>query len=207
MFRPPPLYAITDAGAGMSHAEQVARFLRGGARLIQIRDKRATALELFEAVVAALGLTRPAGALLVVNDRADVAVAAGADGVHVGQDDLPASAAREMLGPGRVVGVSTHTAGQAREAAGLPVDYVAVGPVFATPTKENPDPVVGLELVREARAITSLPVVAIGGITLARARGVLDAGASSVAVIGDLRAGASIESRVAEYLAELGASR
>src|SRR5688500_9280414 len=120
-FRPPSLYALTRPGPGASHVEQVAAFVRGGARLIQVRDKDATGRDLYETVVAALRITRPAGAVLVVNDRVDVALAAGADGVHVGQDDLPASAARAILGVGRVVGVSTHTLEQARQAAALPV--------------------------------------------------------------------------------------
>ena len=202
----PRLYAITDAAAGPDHVEQVERFARGGARLIQIRDKRATGRELYEVTLAALRVAAPFGARIVVNDRVDVALAAGADGVHVGQDDLPAAAAREILGPGRIVGVSTHAARQAREAAALPVDYVAIGPVFATTTKENPDPVIGLEGVAAARAEVGLPLVAIGGITLERVPEVIAAGADAVAVVSDLRAGASIEARVDEYLRALGAS-
>ena len=200
----PRLYAITDASAGLSHVEQVEAFARGGARWVQVRDKHAAGRELYEIVVAALAVARPLGVKIVVNDRVDVALAAGADGAHVGQEDLPAEAARQILGPGRIVGVSTHTAEQAREAAALPVDYVAIGPVFATATKENPDAVVGLEGVRAARAVVPMPLVAIGGITLERAPEVIAAGADSVAVVSDLRAGSSLEARVREYLAALG---
>ena len=197
----PRLYALTDSpGAGLSHVEQVERFARGGARLIQIRDKRASGRELYAIARAALRITRSYGARLVVNDRVDVALAAGADGVHVGQEDLPAEAAREILGPDRIVGVSTHTLEQARAAARLPVDYIAFGPIFATATKENADPVVGLDGVARVRAEVAKPLVAIGGITLERARDVIAAGADSVAVIGDLRTGGSIEERVRAFL-------
>jgi thiamine-phosphate pyrophosphorylase len=204
MDRFPRLYAITDPGVGASHVEQVRAFVAGGARLIQIRDKRAGGRDLYEVVCAALAVTRPAGALLVVNDRVDVALAAGADGAHVGQDDLPAAAAREILGPGRIVGVSTHTPAQAREADALPVDYVAFGPVFATGTKENPDPTVGAEGVARARAEVTRPLVAIGGITLERAPAVLAAGADVLAVISDLWIGGSAEARVRQYVTVLG---
>jgi thiamine-phosphate pyrophosphorylase len=205
------LYPITDASAGPSHLEQVEAFVRGGARIVQIRDKRAGGGELYEIAVAALGVTRPAGALLVVNDRVDVALAARADGVHVGQEDLSPEAAREILGPDAIVGFSTHSPEQARAASSLPIDYVAIGPVYATATKENPDPVVGLEGVRAVREIVTLPLVAIGGITLERARAVLDAGADALAVVGDLRstgsAVGSIERRVRDYVDAMSGSR
>lgn len=199
----PRLYAITDESAGVSHVEQVERFARGGAQWVQVRDKRAGARELFDVVVAALLVARPLGVKVIVNDRVDVALAAGADGAHVGQGDAPAAAAREILGPDRIVGVSTHTTEQAREAAALAVDYVAIGPVFATSTKESPDPVVGLEGVAAARAVVRLPLVAIGGITLDRALSVIGAGADSVAIVSDLRTGGSIEARVRDYLSAL----
>jgi thiamine-phosphate pyrophosphorylase len=200
----PRLYAITDAAAGLPHVEQVEAFARGGARWVQVRDKHAAGRELYEIVVAALAVARPLGVKIVVNDRVDVALAAGADGAHVGQEDLPAEAARQILGPDRIVGVSTHTAGQAREAARLPVDYVAIGPVFATATKAKPDPVVGLEGVRAARAVVPVPLVAIGGITLEHAPEVIAAGADSVAVVSDLRSGGVIDARVRAYFAALG---
>ena len=150
--------------------------------------------------VAALEITRPRGVRLIVNDRVDVALAAGADGVHVGQDDLPAESAREILGPMAIIGISTHSLAQAAAAASLPVDYVAIGPVFATSTKANPDPVVGLEGLRAVRAAVTASLVAIGGITLEKAPAVFAAGADSVAVVSDLRAGASVSERVRAYL-------
>ena len=125
-------------------------------------------------------------ATLIMNDRADLCLAADFDGVHVGQDDLSPEAVRRVVGPGRMVGVSTHNVPQVREADGWPVDYVAVGPVYATASKANPDPVIGLEGVRQARALTSKPLVAIGGITAANMDEVFAAGADAVAMISGL---------------------
>lgn len=196
----PRLYALTDASAPGSHVEQVREYADAGVRIIQVRDKLASSRALYETVVAALEITRPRGVRLIVNDRVDVALAAGADGVHVGQDDLPAESAREILGPLAIIGISTHSLAQAAAAAGLPVDYVAIGPVFATSTKANPDPVVGLEGLRAVRAAVTTPLVAIGGITLEKAPDVFAAGADSVAVVSDLRAGASVSERVRAYL-------
>lgn len=202
----PRLYAITDAAAGSSHLEQVAAFVRAGATLVQIRDKRASGREaLYEVVVEALRIAHPLGAKIVVNDRVDVARAARADGVHVGQEDLPAAAAREILGPDRIVGVSTHSVEQAREAERLAVDYVAIGPAFATSTKENPDPVVGLDGIAAVRAVVAKPLVAIGGITVERAPSVIAAGADSLAVVSALRTGGSIDDRVRAFLSALSA--
>lgn len=207
-FKLPRLYPLTDARlSGLSHAEQVARFADGGATLVQLREKHLAPREFCREAEAAVRVARARGVRLVVNDRADIALAVGADGVHLGQDDLPPEAARELLGPEAVVGYSTHNVEQAARAARLPVSYLAIGPVFATATKENPDPVVGLEGVRRVRAIVgALPLVAIGGITRENARAVLDAGADSVAVVGALLnpAGPSEITRLTrEFLAEL----
>ncbi len=196
----PRLYALTDASAPHSHLEQVREYADAGVRIIQVRDKLASSRALYETVVAALEITRPRGVRLIVNDRVDIALAAGADGVHVGQDDLPAEAAREILGPLAIIGISSHSLAQARLAAEQPVDYVAFGPIFATTTKANPDPVVGLEGLSTVRAEIELPLVAIGGITLEKAPAVFAAGADSVAVVSDLRAGASVGERVRAYL-------
>ena len=184
----PKLYPITDRRlSGLTHAEQVARLCEGGARLVQLREKALPPRALYAEVFEALKVARSFGARLIVNDRVDVALAAGADGVHLGQDDVPPGAARALLGEGKVVGFSTHNLGQAVDAARLPVDYIAVGPVFNTSSKENPDPVVGLEGVGRVReAIGDVPLVAIGGITAETAPSVLEAGADSVAVIGAL---------------------
>jgi thiamine-phosphate pyrophosphorylase len=181
------LYAITDRQlSNLSLEEIVQRMLAGGARLIQLRDKEASAKELLDAARACLKLTRAAAATLIINDRVDVALAADADGVHLGQDDLAVDEAREILGPDKIIGLSTHSLEQARRALDTSANYLAIGPVFPTTTKENPDPVVGLELVRAVRALTQRPLVAIGGITPERAPEVIAAGADSVAAISAL---------------------
>jgi thiamine-phosphate diphosphorylase len=183
----PKLYAITDTElSNCTHVEIVERLLAGGARLIQLRDKEASAREMFEAAQACVKLTRAAGATLLINDRVDIALATDADGVHVGQDDLTVAEARALLGPQKIIGVSTHSLAQVEAALVTSANYIAVGPIFPTTTKANPDPVVGLELLRQARTLTSLPLVAIGGITLDTAAEVVGAGADSVAVISAL---------------------
>jgi len=141
---------------------------------------------------------------LIINDRADVALAVDAGGVHVGQDDLPVELARGLLGPGKIVGVSTHSIEQVREADRSSADYIAFGPIFSTSTKESSDQVVGLEGLREARRATAKPLVAIGGIYLDAAPAVLGAGADSVAVIGDLLRGEDVGERAAQFLSKLG---
>jgi len=187
-FKIPKLYPVTDARlSGLSHAEQVARLAEGGASFVQLREKHLPPREFYREAAAALQVARARGVRLVVNDRVDIALALGADGVHLGQDDLGPEAARALLGARAVVGFSTHSVAQAVEAARLPVSYLAIGPVFGTASKQNPDPVVGLEGVRRVRAaVGPVPLVAIGGITRANARAVLDAGADSVAVISAL---------------------
>ena len=154
--------------------------LAGGVGVVQLRDKDAADGELVEAGRRFRRLTREAGALLVVNDRPDLAVACDADGVHVGQDDLPVAAARAIVGPERLVGLSTHSPEQIRAAAGA--DYLGVGPVFATPTKPGREPV-GLELVREAARSAQVPWFAIGGIDLETVSQVVAAGATRIAVV------------------------
>ncbi len=184
----PKLYPITDARLSkLSHGAQVEKLIDGGARFIQLREKYASAKEFYESAKEALEIARERGAKIIINDRVDVALALKADGVHLGQDDLPPAEARKILGDNAIVGFSTHNLAQAIEAVKLPVDYIAVGPVFATRTKENPEKVVGLDAIKNIRqAISDFPLVAIGGITLANFCSVLDAGADSVAVIGDL---------------------
>jgi thiamine-phosphate pyrophosphorylase len=185
----PKLYAITDARLStLSHAEQVARLVDGGAGVIQLREKHAIPREFYREAQAAVRVARERGVKLIVNDRADIALACGADGVHLGQDDLPPEAARRLLGERFIIGYSTHNLRQIADAARLSVDYVAFGPIFPTRSKENPDAVVGLELLTRARALLdpSIPLVAIGGITRENARATLDAGADSVAVISAL---------------------
>ncbi|HET6978076.1 MAG TPA: thiamine phosphate synthase [Pyrinomonadaceae bacterium] len=177
----PRVYALTDVElAECSHAEQVELLSLGGASLIQLREKRMPALEFYEHAKAAVAVGVP----LIINDRVDVALAVGARGVHLGQDDLPPEAARKLLGSDAIVGYSTHNIDQALEAVKLPIDYLAIGPIFPTTSKSDTFPVIGLEGLRAVRAaIGKFPLVAIGGITHENARDVISAGADSVAVI------------------------
>jgi len=189
----PRLYAILDVDAaaarGFVPLTLLDAWLGAGVRLVQLRAKHLPSGPFLELADHAVALTRAAGATMIINDRVDLAQMAGADGVHVGQDDLPAAAARLQLGDAAIVGVSTHNEAQLIDGITMPVNYLAIGPVFATSTKERPDPVVGLTGVSAARrrlADDGRALVAIGGITLASARSVIDAGADAVAVVGDL---------------------
>jgi thiamine-phosphate pyrophosphorylase len=207
-FRLPRVYPITDTQiSGLSHAEQVALFADGGATLVQLRDKHASGSQFYESARAALAVAAERGVRLVINDRVDVALALGGIDVHLGQDDLPPEAARRLLGDDAVIGFSTHNLEQAIAAASWPIDYLAIGPVFTTSTKENPDPVVGLTGVRAVReAIGALPLVAIGGITPANAGEVIAAGADSAAMISGLLAGPDdISSKLRNVLSSLAA--
>jgi thiamine-phosphate pyrophosphorylase len=200
------LNAIVDVDAagraGWTPIDLATAYLNGGARFLQIRAKSLSGAAFLELASRIREIAHAAGAVLVVNDRADIARLSGADGVHVGQDDLPAAAARAIVGPGAVLGLSTHTGPQIDAAMLQPVTYVAVGPVFGTSTKATGYEAVGLDLVRYAARRLSL-LVAIGGITLDRAVDVIDAGATSVAVITDLMAGGDPEARVRAYVARL----
>ena len=184
----PVIYPITDIKlSGLSHAEQVKRLILGGARFVQLRDKHLSPAEFYDQARAALEVARQHGTRIVINDRVDLAAALGTDGVHLGQDDLPPSAARKLLGEAAIIGFSTHNIEQARKAIGLPIDYLAIGPIFETRTKHDTEPVVGVEGILRIREIAGeLPIVAIGGITAENARKVLEAGASSLALISDL---------------------
>ena len=183
----PRLYVILDAGMLTEPAGETAqKLMNAGVKLLQYREKNAAARELWKESRSIVEPARRAKCTLIVNDRPDVAFLAGADGVHVGQDDLDAEQARKVIGPDRWVGVSTHNLEQFEKAAASSADYIAVGPVFQTSSKANPDPVVGTDLLRRVRALSEKPIVAIGGITLDRAAEVLEAGADSVAVISDI---------------------
>jgi thiamine-phosphate pyrophosphorylase len=205
-FSLPRLYPVTDTKiSGLAHAEQTARLIAGGAGIVQIREKYLNPREFLAAAKDAVAVASQHRIPLIVNDRADIALLVGAAGVHLGQDDLPPAAARELLGSDAIIGFSTHNLEQAKRAAELPINYLALGPIFATSSKENPDPMVGLAGLREVRrAVPNLPLVAIGGITLATAREVIEAGADSIAVIGALLAEPDqIEQRTHELLAQL----
>jgi len=181
----PKIYPITDTSiSGLSHTEQVKRLLEGGAPLIQLREKAASPRAFFDDATTALTLARAAGARLIINDRVDIALALRADGVHLGQTDMPVVATRRLLGQEAIIGFSTHTFEQAAAALLLPIDYLAFGPIYSTSTKKNQDPKTGLVELRRVRSIsTSLPIVAIGGISRSNVPDVLTAGADAVAVI------------------------
>jgi thiamine-phosphate pyrophosphorylase len=158
--------------------------IAGGAALIQLRDKQASSRVFYSDAQAALQVARSAGVKLIINDRVDIAFALRADGVHLGQEDMPVEAARRILGDQAVIGFSTHNLDQIQEALHLPIDYLAFGPIFRTTSKRNPDPVAGLTQLKQAsEMVLPMPVVAIGGINRSNATDVLTAGASTIAVI------------------------
>jgi thiamine-phosphate pyrophosphorylase len=197
----PRLYVILDAALlTIPETECAQKLVDAGVRLMQYRNKQASAHELFDRSKHLALLLIPQGVTFVVNDRADVACAAGASGVHVGQEDLGAEATRSAIGPENLLGVSTHNLEQFEQAAGTSADYIAVGPVFSTSTKANPDPVVGIEFIRKCRLLTSKPIVAIGGITLERAAEVVQAGADAIAVISDILLAPDPGQRARQYI-------
>lgn len=191
------------ARASWTLVDYAAACLAGGAKLLQIRAKALAGRDFLEAATAIVARASESGATVIVNDRADIARLSGAAGVHVGQDDLAPAQVRGILGPGSIVGLSTHTAAQLERALREPIDYVAVGPVFGTDTKATGYQPIGVEAVRSAAARAAahdIPLVAIGGITRDRALEVLAAGARSVAMISDLLVGGDPTARVREFL-------
>lgn len=207
----PRLYAILDIDLLIARSVDVASFaaeLRdAGVNLVQYRNKQGGARTMLNHAELLRKIFALTDAKLIMNDRADLALLANFDGVHVGQEDLSAEDARGILGEQRWVGVSTHTPQQIIEANQACCDYLACGPIFSTASKNNPDPIVGLEGLRAARAFTQKPLVAIGGITLANCQSVLDTGADCVAVISSLLPGPGSQSTrqiAEEFLALLG---
>ena len=205
-----PLNAIIDDDAalraGWSVIDLAAAYLDAGATFLQLRAKQRSSAWLLETSGQLVAMAEKTGAQIIVNDRADVARLAGAGGVHVGQDDLAPAAVRRLIGPDRLIGFSTHSTAQIDDAVQQPIDYVAVGPIFGTGSKDTGYDAVGLRLVAEAAQRArprGLQVVAIGGITLDRAPDVLRAGATSVAVISDLLTTGDPRARVAQYLERL----
>ena len=213
LFAETPLYAILDTSAlegalkgpmtGRSGLEALEALLQAGVRVVQYRHKGAFRRTHLEQCRELARRAWERGCLLLVNDRADVADLCGAGGVHLGQDDLPVEMVRQLLGPDRCIGYSTHSLDQALAAQASSADYIAIGPVFATSTKIAPDPVVGLETVALVRSAVNKPLVAIGGITLENAAAVLNAGASAVAVVRDLLTAPDLEARARQLLAAL----
>jgi thiamine-phosphate pyrophosphorylase len=202
------LHAIVDfetaARAGWTAIDLAQAFLEGGARVVQIRAKTLPSGQFLDLCDAIVRRAAPFGASVIVNDRADLAKLSGAAGVHVGQDDLAPAAARRLLGADAIIGFSTHTIDQVGDAMVAPATYVAVGPVFGTATKDTGYNAVGLELIEAAVSrAEGRPIVAIGGITLERASSVIVAGASAVAVIGDLLSTGDPTQRVRSYLEAL----
>ena len=195
---PRGLYAVLDEGVrpDLTLAEQARLLARAGVRVAQVRCKRAVRRAAWEAVRDAVNVLKNAEVVALVNDRVDWALLSGADGVHVGDEDLPASEARRLLGPARILGVTVRGASAAREAAAAGATYVGLGPVFPTRTKEVPAPVLGLERLRNEVQAMPLPVVAIGGISLEVVSAVARTGVHGVAVVSDLWTGGDLTARV-----------
>ena len=203
------LYAIVDAGvasrSGWTPTALAHAYLKGGARLMQLRTPGVDTTKRLRWCREIAGMAARSGAQLIVNDRCDMVIVSAVAGVHLGQDDLPVEAARRLLGPEAIIGVSTHDDQQVAVARRKAVNYIATGPVYPTQTKDTGYQAVGLEAVRRTVALAGpCPVVAIGGITLATAPDLIEAGVASVAVISDLLTGGDPERRVRRYIAELG---
>jgi thiamine-phosphate pyrophosphorylase len=200
----PPFYPILDTPLieqrGIGTVAAAEALIEAGVRILQLRNKGFFSRAAFEDASSIAELCRSAEVLLVVNDRADIAKLLDA-ALHLGQDDLATSDARKILPAASLIGLSTHNEIQLRAGDAEPVDYLAIGPIFATGSKLNPDPVVGLDGLRTLRALTQKPLVAIGGITRELAPKVFEAGADSVAIIGDLYTGDSLRARAEEWIA------
>jgi len=184
-FQLPKIYPVTDTTlSSFSHAEQVKRLIAGGATFIQLREKSNSVRAFCTDAAEAISIARSAGANVIINDRVDVAIALGADGVHLGQADMPVAAARRLLGDDAIIGFSTHNIEQVKAALDLPINYLAFGPIFPTQSKRNPDPLTGLDALGIIKSLNSrLPVVAIGGIDKSNVVGVWSAGADCAAII------------------------
>lgn len=189
------LYVITDAklSRGRSHREVIRAAIHGGATVVQYREKEGTTRRLVEEARALLKLAHQMGVPFIVNDRVDIALAVDADGVHVGQDDMPAPIARKLMGPGKIIGVSAANLEEALQAERDGADYIGAGPIFATPTKPDAAPPIGLEGLAEICRQVSIPVIAIGGINEENAAAVIRAGAAGVAVVSAIVAAPDVE--------------
>ena len=205
----PTLYLVTDPelGGGRPLAEIVAAAVRGGVTLVQLRDKRAEGRRLLDQALKLKAVLDPLGVPLIVNDRADVAFAAGAAGVHVGQSDLPAKAARRLLGPDAIVGLSLDRPEDLAQAEPAVVDYVAYGPVFATATKGDSGPAVGTEGIAALRARTTLPLVAIGGLNAENLGAAVRAGADGISLVSAIMAARDPEAAARRLCAAIEAAR
>lgn len=199
-----PFYPIIDSGlaakAGKDPLELARALTSAGAKLVQFRHKEFYSRQAYELAQAIGRIVQQAGATYIVNDRADIAMMLAADGVHVGQDDLPPAEVRKLVGPDMLIGYSTHNEQQLRAGDREPVNYLALGPIFGTMSKENPDPVVGIEELVRLRVVTRKPLVAIGGLTRQNAADVLNAGADAVVVLSDLL-GKDMPERAEQWIA------
>lgn len=194
------IYVILDSKiAGRPHDEIVAEAIRGGARVIQLREKALPRREILTLARTLARLCKEAGVAFIVNDHPEIAAEADADGAHIGQEDMSVQEARRILGHQKILGVSTHTFDQALAAMSQPVDYISVGPIFPTRTKENTWPVVGPELVERVRRITTLPITAIGGIKKHDVKSLVLAGADNIAMISEIM----LARDIAQYVREL----
>lgn len=199
------LYIILDPRVvrRLSLVEALKEAAAGGATLFQYRDKTSPGRELYHEAEQLQQVARDVAATLIVNDRCDVALAVEADGVHLGQGDLPLSLAKVIMGRNKLIGISTHTSEQVREATGGGADYVGFGPIFPTASKADHEPVVGVEGLRQARRVTSLPMVAIGGMTVANVEGILQAGADGIAVMSAIWAAPDIATAVHVFIEKM----
>jgi len=200
------LYAIIDNSIRpeLSNIEIAKRALPGGTKIVQLRGKGLSSKELLEQAREIRELTRKAGATFIVNDRADIALLSDADGVHLGQDDLPIAAARNVLGKDKLIGISTHNIEQALKAEQEGADYVGFGPVFGTTTKTDAEEAKGITALAEVKTRVSIPVIAIGGITLENLREVIDAGANGTAVISAIAKADNIEETTKRFVYAVG---
>jgi len=195
------LYVILDPTVrpGRPLTEVLDAAVAGGARIFQYRNKTASMKDAYDEAMSLRTRAKKLGVLFLVNDRCDLALAIDADGVHLGQSDLPYLSARRLLGPEKRIGVSTHNAGHVRDAERLGPDYIGFGPIFAPASKADHDPVVGLEGLRSIRALTSLPVFAIGGIQVQHVRPLMDAGANGIAVVSAVVGASDVSAEVARF--------
>jgi thiamine-phosphate pyrophosphorylase len=201
-FKLPLIYPITDKKLAnkTSHLSILKELVRGGAELVQIRDKDTPLHELLLDLKRCVDFALNQSVILIVNDRCDLVLSSDAAGVHLGQNDLPPDAARMLLGPDRIIGYSTHSLPQVRKASRLPIQYIGFGPIWLSSTKKDAPPVVGLRRLTRACRESNKPVVAIGGIGIDQVRAVLDAGASSAAVISALMKAGNIASQMGKFI-------
>ena len=194
------IYVITDRrlSKGRTNEEVLRRAISGGADVVQLRDKEAPTAVLYEEALRLRNMTKTMDIPFVINDRVDIALAVGADGIHLGRDDLPVSIARRLLGPDKIIGISTHSLAQAQSASLERPDYISIGPIYSTKTKEAGPPL-GVDIIRQIKESIALPVVAIGGISLENVSEVFRSGADCVALISSIVSAEDVEGTVQSF--------